>query len=216
MENNLYRYVYGLTGIIGSGKSSVASFFKKEGAVILNADDFAKLAVTPKYKNFSLIKEKLISVFEKDVREKTGEDLFINGQKLNRKALREVVFHNNKKLKTLNEIIHPEVRKLFIENVLNVSKDKIIIYEVPLLFETKLNKLVRKTIVVYCEENTAIKRASERMGISQDAIKKILNKQISIEKKLKMADHIINNNGKLEETKFQVKKLMKSLKPKEI
>jgi len=211
---NPYRFVYGLTGVIGSGKSSVADIFEQEGCLVLRADNLAREAVSEEYDNFSHVKEKLEKAFKTEILNDSNQNLFDKKAKLNRNALRRLVFQNEKALSKLNKIIHPEVRRIFKKKITEAPKESIIIYDVPLLYETKLNKKVREIIVVYCDEKTAIKRAAKRMKLHENEIENILKRQISIEKKRKSADHVIDNNKKLIDTKKQVINILKNLHPK--
>jgi dephospho-CoA kinase len=204
---NTYNKVIGITGIIGSGKSTVSEYLENKGAIVLRADELARVPLNPDYKDFNRIKNEIQSLIKDSVGRETAEKVF-NGNILNRKLLGEIVFADPVLTKKLNDLIHPEVKKLLNQIVQTwEGQNKIIIYDVPLLFENNLEKVLKKTIVIYCDEDTAIKRASIRLNLSIDEVKKRLSRQISIEKKRNMADYVINNTGDLKKLQLEVDKL---------
>ncbi len=206
MQQNFYEGVYGLTGIIGSGKSSAAGMLAAAGATVIDADALAREILEPDYTNSIEIHTQIKETFSRQ-----RADLY-HGGSLNRQALGQLVFGDEKQLQKLNEIMHPHVQLLFTEKRRAVAPGGIIIYDVPLLFEVGLQRRLKKTIVVYCPEQVAIGRAAERLGVSEAQIKKRVGAQISIEEKKKQADYILDNSGSLEELEAQVKKLYQKIK----
>lgn len=205
MENP-YKNVWGLTGIIGSGKSTAAQMFQSLGAEVISADELAREVV------------KLDSPFYQEIRCKLEKEFFFsfgniflpNGE-LNRAYLAEIAFSSQANTKKLNEIFHPPIAKLFQEKIKNIPKEKLIIYDVPLLFETGLEKKLKGVIVVSCSEDKALERVLQKRGFSKEQFYKRLAQQIPLKEKRKLADYVIDNNGSKEELFCQVKALYAKL-----
>ncbi|MCG1035424.1 dephospho-CoA kinase [Polaribacter sargassicola] len=173
--------VVGLTGGIGSGKTTVANIFSKfKNVAIYCADDEAK-----KLMNTSLeIKSKLINLF--------GETSYLDNQ-LNRKFIASIVFKDKEKLNALNSIVHPVVRKHFKDFVeLHVNKDYIL-YENAILFESKSNLKCDIVISVFAPKNIRIERTMLRDGSLKKEVENRINNQWLEDKKLLQSNYIINN-----------------------
>lgn len=186
--------IIGLTGGIGSGKSTVAIFFSKfSNIAIYTADIEAK-----KLMNSSInIQEKIIIEF--------GEYSYLNDQ-LQLEFLSKIVFNNPEKLSKLNSIVHPEVKKHFQEFVkLNVDKF-FIIYENAILFESKSNKFCDVIISVFSNLDTRIQRVIERDNVTKEEVIYRIKNQMNEESKLLQSNYIILNE-ELENTQNQVKKI---------
>lgn len=186
--------VVGLTGGIGSGKSTVANMFSKfENIAIYIADIEAK-----KLMNSSpVIKEKLIQEF--------GKESFLENQ-LNRAYISKIVFNNKERLAKLNSIIHPEVRKHFFEfKELNSSK-AYILYEAAILFEAKADVLCDKIITIFVDEKTRLKRVIERDKTTEVEVKNRMKNQWKDEKKIMLSNYLILNDN-LTETSSQIHKI---------
>ena len=186
--------VVGLTGGIGSGKSTVANIFSKfENIAVYIADIEAK-----KLMNSSLvIKEQLIQEF--------GEQSYVDNQ-LNRAYISKIVFKNRERLAKLNSIIHPEVRKHFFEfKELNSSK-AYILYEAAILFEAKADVLCDKIITIFVDEKTRLKRVIERDKTTEVEVKNRMKNQWKDEKKIMLSNYLILNDN-LTETSSQIHKI---------
>ena len=183
--------IVGLTGGIGSGKSTVAKIFKKNTNVaVYIADDEAKELMN----SSKIIKEKLIAHF--------GEKSYLNGQ-LNRKYISDIVFDNKEKLKELNSIVHPEVKKHF-QDFLKLNKDKLyVLYENAILFETENNKFCDFIISVNVDIETRIQRIIKRDSCSRNDVLNRINNQWKEDKKLLQSHYLIYNN-KMENINIQV------------
>ena len=210
LDNPPYNRVFGLTGIMGSGKTTVANLLEAKGALLIRADELARFVTTPDYEGFTNVKSKLEKALDPISMQRFGESIFTD-QYLNRQNTARLVFDDENALSILNKIVHQEVRSLFTDTVNKTSADKIIVYDVPLLYETRIENLVKKVIVVYVPEEIAINRALARTGLTREQIEKRLKRQISIEKKRKMADYVIDNREDLEQLKIQIETLWKWL-----
>jgi dephospho-CoA kinase len=190
--------ILGLTGSIASGKSTVSEMISGFGIPIVDADIISKQVVEVGQVAY----EKILEAF--------GMDILLENGEINRPALGAIIFNDSERRKTLNEIVHPEVRKVMLKqaNMFLDEGHEIVILDIPLLFESKLTSLVEKIIVVYVDEETQIKRLMERNNFTkEDAIARIKS-QIPVSEKVKLADYVIDNNGTIENTKEQVKALI--------
>ena len=193
--------IVGLTGGIASGKTTVSNFFKEIGIKIADADIIAKEISQRKD-----VEDEMIQVFGKEI-------LDIEGI-INRAKLKEIVFSNKEKLSKLNEIIHPKVIEEFKKIKENTDKNDIIIFDIPLLFETELDKMCDVIVLVYVDRETQIKRMFERDNISEELAVKIINAQMSLEEKIKKSHIHIENNGTLDELQRKVQNIYRELKRK--
>ena len=183
--------IIGVTGGIGSGKSTVAKFFsEKENVAIYIADIEAKNLMNTS----SLIKERLVAEF--------GEESYVNHE-LNRKHISEIVFKNKEKLAILNSIVHPEVKKHFKLFVERNSEKSYIVYENAILFETSNNLFCDFVISVYVDLETRIQRIMERDSCSEKDVLSRINNQWKEEKKTLQSNYLITNVN-LESTQLQV------------
>ena len=193
--------IVGLTGSVGTGKSTVANFFKELGAYIIDWDALAREVVRPHVKAWG----EIVEYFGKDV---LNEDLTIN-----RQELADIVFSDREKVEKLNQIIHPEVFKedeRITNEIESLAPDALIIKDIPLLIEAALPVFVDKIVIVYVSEQTQLKRLEKR-GISRKDAQNRIKSQLPLEEKIKSADFVINNDGSFEETKRQVEEIYSRL-----
>ena len=197
--------IVGLTGSLGTGKSTVTNFFTELGAYIIDWDELAKEVTCPHSKAW----EKIVAYFGKDI---LNDDITIN-----RQQLAELVFSNREMLERLNQIVHPEVFKedeRITNEIENRDPHALIIKDIPLLFEVATPIAADKIIVVSASEQTQLKRLEEK-GMSRDAAQNRIKSQLPLEEKIKAADFVINNDGSLEATKRQVEEIYCLLKQEE-
>lgn len=191
--------IVGLTGGIASGKSTVSNLFRKYGIEIVDADKVAK-EVSEKKESI----EKISNIFGKDILDSDG--------KIVREKLREKAFKNRELLQELNKIIHPQVMEYFKRKKEENSKDEILIFDIPLLYETKMEYLCDKIIVVGVDVQKQIRRVVARDGSSEELAKKIIFNQMPLDEKIKKADVVIMNDGTLDELEAKVMKIYRELK----
>lgn len=191
--------IVGLTGGIASGKSTVSNLFKKYGIEIVDADKVAK-EVSEKKESI----EKISNIFGKDILDSDG--------KIIREKLREKAFKNRELLQELNKIIHPQVMEYFKRKKEENSKDEILIFDIPLLYEAKMEYLCDKIIVVGVDVQKQIRRVVARDGSSKELAKKIISNQMPLDEKIKKADIVIMNDGTLDELEEKVMKIYRELK----
>ncbi len=196
------KRIFGLTGVIGSGKSTVAAMFAEMGAKIVDADVLSRHVTSPDYENYPALVDRLETALGEKTLKATGMPL-LTPEGINRKALANLVFNDTKSLGQLNEILHPEIHRLFLREV--EKADGIIIYDVPLLFENNMHSMFEAVIVVYAHPEICAQRAALRSHQSVSEIKKRMDKQISIEKKKEMADYVIENNSDISVLRSQVR-----------
>ena len=177
--------IIGLTGGIASGKSTVSKYLAEKGFKVYDADRIAKNISEKKS-----VQEEIILTFGNEILDENGN--------VDRKKLKEIVFENKEKLKQLNAIIHPKVID-FYKELKEQNTDKIIIFDVPLLFESGIDKLCDKILVVISDYEIQLNRIVERDKIDRELASKIVKAQLSNEERIKKADVVIENNSSLED-----------------
>lgn len=187
--------IIGLTGGIGSGKTTVAHFIEEFGFPVYYSDDRAKAIVNESEELKIKIKELL------------GEEAYDKNGLYDRKFVADKVFNNRDLLQELNEIIHPAV-KIDFENWVNKQSKYLVFKETALLFELKLNRQCYKSLLVTAEDNIRIKRVMDRDNKTYREVEAVMEKQMPERDKIKMADCIIYNNTNLEELKEQTEKVI--------
>lgn len=191
--------IIGLTGGIASGKSTVSKMFGEMGAVIIDADIKAK-----EISQRDDVVNEMKNIFGSKILNKNGE--------IDRNKTKEIVFSDKEKLKMLNDLIHPKVIDEFKKIKENADKNDIIIFDIPLLFETGMDKMCDKIMLVFVDMNTQIKRMMERDNITEELAVKIINSQMSLEEKLKKSQIHIENNGTLENLRGKAEDIYRKLK----
>lgn len=190
--------VIGLTGSIASGKSTVSSMFKQMNIPVIDADKISREVVEPGEEAYlSVVKE-------------FGKAILLSGGHIDRKKLGSIIFSDEEKRKALNEIVHPAVRKRMLEQKEHHvhNKERIIVMDIPLLFESKLTHMVNKVLVVYVEETVQLQRLMERDRSTREEALQRIQSQIPIKEKVSLADAVIDNNGTREETFEQLKDIL--------
>ena len=170
----------GITGGIGSGKTTVSSIFQELGVPVYNSDLRAKWLMA----NHEPLKLELLKQF--------GSETYTDGH-LNRAYLSKLVFGNSKKLTQLNNSVHPVVRNDFINWLEDKKGSKMIIKEAAILIESGAYKELDQIILVVCSEENRIKRVMLRDKVKSESVKQRIQFQMNDQEKLRLADHIINN-----------------------
>ena len=192
--------IIGLTGSISTGKTQVSNYLRDRGEKVIDADLIAREVV-----DLEPVKEKIKEAF--------GNDIYKDDE-LDRKALGEIVFRDKEKRQVLNEIEHPEIYRIILEDIKN-SKGRVFV-DIPLLFESQhLNERYGldfdEVWLVYVNRETQVKRLIKRDRISKGYALEKINSQMSVEDKKIMSDVIIDNSGSLEKTFRQVEENLKRL-----
>ena len=189
--------IVGLTGGIASGKSTVSKYLSEKGFKVYDADKIAKDISEKK-----LVQEEIILNF--------GNKILTEEGKVDRKKLKEIVFADKDKLKKLNAIIHPKVIDFYRE-LKEKNTDETIIFDVPLLFESGIDKFCDKILVVISDYDVQLNRIIERDNIDKELASKIIKSQISNEERIKKADIVIENNTSLEELYEKVERFCEKI-----
>ena len=174
--------IAGLTGGIGSGKSTIADIFANLGVPVYNADFYAKWLLN----NSKELKDKLTKAF--------GNDIYNNNQ-INRKHFASIIFSDKEKLALSNSIIHPVVFNHFnkwVESQPNGTK--YVIKESAILYESGADKLTDVSITVVADKATRIERVCKRDNVSEELVIDRINNQMTDEERINLADMVIDNN----------------------
>ncbi len=191
-------HVYGLTGGIGSGKSTVARMLADKGAVIIDADRIAREVVAPGSDGLA----EIVTSF--------GEDVLLPSGELNRTRLGELVFAAPERRKTLEAITHPRIMLRFAEEMQKAmaAGAQVLMLDVPLLYETgNMVGMVEKVVVVYAPAETQIERVIARDGLPEEQVRARMAAQLDLEEKRRRADYVVENTGGLEALAKQVDEL---------
>ncbi|CAC5941000.1 Dephospho-CoA kinase [Staphylococcus aureus] len=189
--------VIGLTGGIASGKSTVSELLSVFGFKVVDADKAAREAVKKGSKGLAQVRE----VFGDEAIDENGE--------MNRRYMGDLVFNHPEKRLELNAIIHPIVRDIMEEDKQEYLKQGYnVIMDIPLLFENELENTVDEVWVVYTSESIQMDRLMQRNNLSLEDAKARVYSQISIDKKSRMADHVIDNLGDKLELKQNLERLL--------
>ncbi|PKO19612.1 dephospho-CoA kinase [candidate division BRC1 bacterium HGW-BRC1-1] len=192
--------IIGLTGSLGSGKTTVAHMFEKMGgAIVIDADAIARKVQEPGGSAF----EEIVQAFGPEV-------VLPDGSGLDRRKLAAEVFSSVEKLARLNAIVHPRVREEEMRLLALHGGEKLVVLNVALLLENTMNELVDRVVVVTVSEAKRRERLFERSGMSPEEVERRLAAQMPQEEKVRRADDVIDNDSGLEATRQQVRDLLKN------
>ena len=194
--------VIGLTGGIGSGKSTVSRFLAESGAVVLDADRIGHEVYLPDTDTW----RELVKIF--------GEGILAADKTINRKKLGAIVFGNDAELKKLDAVIHPRITEILRQRIdaYRHKGVKVIVLDAPVLFEANAAKLVDEVWVVVADEKNVIRRAAARTGLPAAQIRARIRSQLSNEERVKQAQVVIHNDGTTEQLKEKVQELYRQIK----
>ncbi len=192
--------VVGLTGGIASGKSTVSQMMRELGLPVIDADIAARAVVEPGHKTY----EKVLEHF--------GPGILNEDKTINREALGSIVFHDENERAVLNSIVHPAVRKyMLIEKDAYIKEGhKAVVMDIPLLFESSLEKMVDRILLVYTDTDIQLKRLIDRNNLPEKEAKARIGSQMPLSQKVELADAVIDNNGTIEETKIQLHRILET------
>lgn len=194
--------IYGLTGGIASGKTTVLDILSENGCKIFNADKIAREVV------------EVGTVGLRQIVSEFGEDILLPDGSLDRKKMSKIVFSDKTQLKRLTDITAPLIRKRIldiVENVHLLDDETIYIFEIPLLFESNYQPYFDAVISVYVEFDIQLKRLMKRNNLDKKSAEDQINSQMSMAEKKKLADYVIDNSGDLSELQSEIKTLLKNL-----
>lgn len=184
----------GLTGGIGSGKSTVAKLFANKGAPIIDADVITRQLVEPGEAALNEISEIL------------GKEFISQGGRLDRTQLREAIFNDESTRNRLEAILHPRVAKIVAEQVVSLDLPYCIIV-IPLLFEAAQEHLVDRVLVVDTTEASQVERVMARDHVNAEKVEQIMANQLNRKSRLSRADEVIANDGDKSGLEYQVNRL---------
>jgi dephospho-CoA kinase len=190
----------GLTGGIGSGKSTVARMLEGRGAIVFDADALAREAVEPGSPGHDAVVQRF------------GANVLLPGGELDREALASVVFADPAARRDLEAIVHPEVRRLLAERCeAHAASDRVVVFSAPLLVETGMHTAFEVLVVVSAPVSTQVERLLRDRGMSEEQVRARIAAQAPSEDKAAVADVLLDNDGTLDELREQVDRLWNDL-----
>ena len=192
------KKIIGLTGGIGSGKTTVAKFIEEMGFPVYYSDDRAKEIVNDD------------EVLKNNIKELLGEEAYDENGFYNKKYVSGIVFNDDEMRLQLNALIHPAV-KIDFENWVENQNSEFVFKETALLFELKLNESCYKSVLVTADDNIRIKRVMDRDGKTYREVEAVMTKQMPEKDKVKKADFVIYNNSNIEDLKTETEKTVMKL-----
>ncbi|HEY8853946.1 MAG TPA: dephospho-CoA kinase [Candidatus Dormibacteraeota bacterium] len=190
----------GLTGGVGSGKSTVAAMLRELGAEVVDADEASHAAYEPGTPGFAAV-----------VRD-FGEG-YVRKGRIDRKALGELVFKDPDARRRLNAIVHPLVRDWMAQRTAEALERgaDVVVQDVPLLFENKLEELFPTVVLVWVPQEVQVERLVGGRGFTPERAREVIAAQIPIDEKRSRATHVIDNSGTKESTRVQVERVWRAL-----
>jgi dephospho-CoA kinase len=194
--------IIGLTGGIATGKSTASRILEEQGTPIVDADKIAREVVEPGKEAYAQI----LLFF--------GEGILLDDKSINRPKLGEIIFTDSVKRAKLNEIVHPAVRKEMKHqaNAYLEKGNRIVIMDIPLLFESNLTHLVDETWLIYTSKENQLDRLMTRDNFTEEQALSRINAQMPIDEKRELADVVIENNGTVSELKQKLTELISDFK----
>ena len=184
----------GLTGGIGSGKSTIASLFVMRGVPVIDTDEIARSLTEPGQECY----DEIVRIF--------GDAILDGNRRIDRDRLRERVFDNADERHRLEAILHPRIRVIVLDKLTALEAPYVIVV-VPLLIESGFTDLVDRVLVVDTMENVQIQRTAARSGLTEPEIRKIMSAQASRAQRLQLANDVIENNGDRKQLEAEVERM---------
>ncbi|KAG7637657.1 Dephospho-CoA kinase [Arabidopsis thaliana] len=190
--------IVGLTGGIASGKSTVSNLFKASGIPVVDADVVARDVL----KKGSGGWKRVVAAF--------GEEILLPSGEVDRPKLGQIVFSSDSKRQLLNKLMAPYISSGIFWEILKqwASGAKVIVVDIPLLFEVKMDKWTKPIVVVWVSQETQLKRLMERDGLSEEDARNRVMAQMPLDSKRSKADVVIDNNGSLDDLHQQFEKVL--------
>ena len=197
--------IIGLTGGIGTGKSTVSRKLRERGYPVIDLDVISREVI-----EYPEVINELLRNFGIEILESQNN---ISGKKsISRNKLRQTVFKEEKKVSVLNSIMHPPIVEEMRRQIEELRKSyKTVFVEVQLLFEAELEKEFDITVLVYADKKTQLERVLKRDGRSEGEVQQIINAQMDMTEKRRMSNYIIENNGNSEMLDLEIEKFIKKL-----
>jgi len=193
--------IIGLTGGLGTGKSTVAAMLKDKGARVVDADKIVHHLLSSR----NACSRKVVAAFGKGI---------LSGSGVDRRKLADIVFRFPSKRQRLERIVHPFVREEMLREIERWEKQKrqrVLVLEVPLLFEAGMDAWVDMIMTVRCAQKAAVERAAKRLNIPRNEALRRIKAQMPLKEKTRLSDIIINNSMTLGKTKKQVEQAWKNI-----
>jgi dephospho-CoA kinase len=197
--------VVGLTGGVATGKSTVAGLFHRCGALVIDADQLARQVVEPGKPAW------------RDIVRTFGKSILRSDGSIDRQALGAIVFQSPRKLRRLEQMIHPRVARLqtrLTKTIAERRPNAVVIYEVPLLFEAGVDARVDEIIVVSADRRTQIERLTRRTGLPRAQVLRRISSQMPLARKRRMAGIVLDGTMPLSKLKRMVARLYRELQKK--
>ena len=197
--------IVGLTGGIGTGKSTVSRKLREIGYPVIDLDVISREVI-----EYPEVIDELVRNFGNEILENQNNT---SGKKsISRNKLRQTVFKEEKKVSVLNSIIHPPIVKEMRRQIEELRKSyKTVFVEVQLLFEAKLEKEFDIIVLVYADKKTQLERVLKRDGRKEEEVQQIINAQMDMTEKRRLSNYIIENNGNSEMLDLEIEKFIKKL-----
>lgn len=193
--------IIGVTGSIGSGKSTVCRYLKERGFALVDADQISHALMAVDEVGYTTVVEAF------------GTAILHQDRQLNRSALAAIVFQDSARRRQLEEILHPLIRQRMLkETKLHLQNHELVFWEVPLLFETDFHKDCDRTVCVIAPQEQVIERVMMRSNLRKEDVIARLQAQMSTDWKQKLADYVIVNNGSKHQLFDKVDELLETLK----
>lgn len=198
--------IIGLTGGIGTGKSTVSRKLRERGYPVIDLDVISRKVI-----EYPGVIDELVRNFGIEILE--SQNNISRKKSILRNKLRQTVFKEEKKVSVLNSIMHPPIVEEMRRQVENLKKNyKTVFVEVQLLFEAKLEKEFDLTVLVYADKKTQLERVLKRDGRKEEEVQQIINAQMDMTEKRRLSNYIIENNGDSEMLDLEIEKFIKKLK----
>ncbi|KAI9476555.1 MAG: dephospho-CoA kinase [Benjaminiella poitrasii] len=193
----------GLTGGIATGKSTVSRLLAEKNIPIIDADKIARDIVEPGRKANQLIRQHF------------GDEVFLPDGYIDRPKLGQIIFQDPEKRKILNQCTHPYVRlEMLKEAFLHWLKGTdIVIFDVPLLIESKLDRFMSTNVVIYCSDVLQLQRLRKRDNLSEEQALQRIKAQMPMSEKVAKADIVLDNSSNIQQLETQVKNMIEKLRP---